>query len=181
MKIRKWTYSEIKFLKENYHNMTNQNIADKLQRSLSSIHQKGHLLRLKKDKDFLKELNKQNLGFQRHQFKKGNRPHNTKDVGYERITKDGYVEVKVAGPNVFELKHRWIWKQANGEIPKGYNIQFKDGNRQNCRIDNLYMISRSQQLSKENSMFARYPKELQKLIKVKGALTRQINKRKENE
>ena len=32
----------------------------------------------------------------RTQFKKGNLPHNTKFLGHERLTKDGYVEVSIA-------------------------------------------------------------------------------------
>ena len=109
-------------------------------------------------------------------FKKGHIPKNHKPVGYERITRDGYIEVKTAEPNVFELKHRLVWIEHNGEIPPGYNIQFKDGNRQNVSIENLYMISRSEQLKKENSLYARYPEDVQYLIKLKGALNRQINK-----
>lgn len=42
-------------------------------------------------------------------FKKGCIPKNHKEVGYERITRDGYIEVKTAEPNVFELKHRLVW------------------------------------------------------------------------
>ena len=61
-------------------------------------------------------------------------------------------------------------------LPICYNIQFKDGNRQNVSIENLYMISRSEQLKKENSLYARYPEDVQYLIKLKGALNRQINK-----
>ena len=41
-------------------------------------------------------------------FKKGHVPKNHKPVGYERITRDGYIEVKTAEPNVFELKHRLV-------------------------------------------------------------------------
>lgn len=50
-------------------------------------------------------------------FKKGHVPKNHKPVGYERITRDGYIEVKTAEPNVFELKHRLVWIEHNGEIP----------------------------------------------------------------
>ena len=116
----------------------------------------------------------------RHQFKKGHIPANHKPVGYERITKDGYVEVKTAEPNVFELKHRLVWVEWNGPIPSGCNIQFRDGNRQNCSIDNLYIISRSEQMRNENSYHARYPEEVKKLIQLKGALHRQINKASKN-
>ena len=86
------------------------------------------------------------------------------------------VPVKTAEPNVFELKHRLVWIEYNGEIPPGYNIQFKDGNKQNICIENLYMISRSEQMKTQNSMYARYPEDVQYLIKLKGALNRQINK-----
>lgn len=78
------------------------------------------------------------------QFKKGNRPHNTKPVGYERINDDGYILVKVSMDSKMVLKHRWVWEQANGPIPKGYNIMFRDGNRLNCSLDNLELVSRGE-------------------------------------
>ena len=45
-------------------------------------------------------------------------------------------------------KHRYIWEQAHGPIPKGMNIQFKDGDTTNCVLDNLYLISRAKQVRK---------------------------------
>lgn len=45
-------------------------------------------------------------------------------------------------------KHRYIWEQAHGAIPKGHNVQFKDGNPLNCVLDNLYLISRAKQVRK---------------------------------
>ena len=39
-------------------------------------------------------------------FKKGNIPKNHREVGSERITVDGYVEIKVAEPNKWKLKSR---------------------------------------------------------------------------
>ena len=114
-------------------------------------------------------------------FRKGHIPANHKPVGYERITRHGYIEVKESEPNKFVLKHRRIWEQANGLIPVGYNVQFRDGDRQNCSLENLYLISRSEQLKHENSMYARYPKEVQLAIQAKGALQRQINKINRNE
>ncbi len=87
------------------------------------------------------------------QFKKGNLPHNTKPMGYERITRDGYIEVKVSerpnrktGERNFIPKHRLIWEQINGPIPKGYIVIFLDGNSLNCVIENLALISRAEHL-----------------------------------
>ena len=114
-------------------------------------------------------------------FRKGNIPANHKPIGYERINADGYIEVKVAEPNKFRLKHRVVWEENFGIIPPGYNVQFRDKNRQNLTPDNLYLISRSEQLKKENSMYARYPEELQRVIRIKGALQRQINKFRKDE
>ncbi len=107
-------------------------------------------------------------------FKKGNTPGNHRPVGSERVNVDGYIERKVAEPNKWECKHRIIWKQAHGDIPKGYNIQFKDGNPLNCTLENLYIISRAEQMQTQNSLMARYPKELQKVIRLRGAVKRQM-------
>lgn len=83
-------------------------------------------------------------------FKKGQKAWNHKPLGYERVSVDGYIEVKIGEPKTFKLKHRVIWEQHHGKIKKGENVQFKDGNRQNCDINNLYLISREEQM-KQNS------------------------------
>ena len=108
-------------------------------------------------------------------FKKGNTPHNHKPVGWQRITKDGYVEIKIAEPNVFKLKHRLIWENEIGPIPAGHNIQFKDGNRLNCELENLYIITRAEQLGVNNSIH-RYPEELKKAMRMLGKLNKQLKK-----
>lgn len=116
-------------------------------------------------------------------FKKGNTPKNHREVGSERVGKDGYLWVKVAEPNKWKAKHRVIWEAANGPVKKGYNVQFKDGNPKNITLENLYLISRAQQLKEQNSLMARYPKEIREVIHLRGAVKRQMtlyNKRKEN-
>ena len=40
--------------------------------------------------------------------------------------------------------HRYIWQKHNGEIPKGFDVHHKDGNKLNNDIDNLDCISRSE-------------------------------------
>ena len=45
-------------------------------------------------------------------------------------------------------KHRWLWEQAYGAIPKGHCVQFLDGDTTNCVLDNLYLISRARQVRK---------------------------------
>lgn len=74
-------------------------------------------------------------------FPKGNRPKNAWPVNTEVVTTDGFIKVKIAEPNVWKLKHHIVWEQAYGERPKGYGIRFKDGNRLNCELDNLILLS----------------------------------------
>jgi len=109
-------------------------------------------------------------------FKKGRPSINIRPVGSERVNRDGYVEVKVEDPNKWRLKHRVIWEQHYGAIPPGHNIQFKDHNPLNLDITNLYIISNADQMRNENSYLARFPKDLADIIRLKGALQRQINK-----
>lgn len=81
-------------------------------------------------------------GWEPTQFKKGHRPHNHRPVGSERISVDGYSEIKVAEPKKWRMKHVVIWEAANGPVPKNHVIIFGDMNKQNLTIDNLILISR---------------------------------------
>lgn len=88
-------------------------------------------------------------------FKKGQKPHNTVEVGFERITKDGYIEVKVGDfkntSKNFKLKHRLIWEEIKGPVPEGFQVRFIDGNKKNLEFSNLKLVSLSESL-KINSM-----------------------------
>jgi hypothetical protein len=84
------------------------------------------------------------------QFKKGQEPHNTKWLGHERVSKDGYVEISIAATNPhtgygrrYVLKHRYVWEQANGPIPAGHALKCLDGNKQNCDPSNWEAVPRS--------------------------------------
>ena len=109
-------------------------------------------------------------------FKKGHINENKRAVGSERVNVYGYIEIKVAEPNRWRLKHRIIWEQHNGIIPEGCDVQFKNHNTLDCRIENLYLISKSEQMRNENSLMARYPEELRDVIRLKGVVKRQLRK-----
>lgn len=81
-------------------------------------------------------------------FKKGNIPHNTRQVGEERVTVDGYVEVHVARcrrekhNDQWVLKQRLVWEQHHGmPVPEGCKVIFCDGNRQNFDPENLLLVT----------------------------------------
>jgi len=72
-------------------------------------------------------------------------------VGSERITVDGYVEVKISDKPTstnrerqrrWRMKHVVIWERENGPLPKGHCIIFLDKNKMNFALDNLFLVSR---------------------------------------
>jgi len=77
-------------------------------------------------------------------FKKGAIPLNHRLVGSERVTVEGYTEIKIAEPNKWRLKQQITWEKHNGNVPKGYVVIFGDGNKCNLDIDNLILVSRPQ-------------------------------------
>lgn len=202
--MSKWTEEMKRYLREHYATDKSDDIAKALNVTKVAVVVKASILGLKKPREFFSKVsqcdackanqfrkghvpfNKDRKGYvtederkianiKSTQFKKGNLPKNHKPVGTERTTKYGYIERKTQEPNKWELLHRIVWKEHNGEIPKGYNIQFKDGDRTNCTIENLYIISRREQLVTQNS-FHTLPKEYAEIIQLKGALKRKINR-----
>lgn len=82
-------------------------------------------------------------GCEKTWFKKGHTPGNHKEVGTERTTIYGYIEVKVAEPNKWRAKHHVIWEQHNGLIPEKHVVCFRDGNKANFNISNLVLVHRA--------------------------------------
>jgi hypothetical protein len=84
------------------------------------------------------------------QFRKGQEPHNTRYLGHERISVDGYVEISVAETNPhtgynrrYVLKHVHLWEQANGPVPDGHCLKCVDSNKLNTDPSNWELIPRA--------------------------------------
>lgn len=75
------------------------------------------------------------------QFKKGNRPQNAQPVGSESKV-DGYWKVKIAEPNVWQLKSRHEWERIHGEkLRPSDKVLFLDKNADNFAQDNLVRVT----------------------------------------
>jgi len=192
----KWTEDKKKYLTENYSRKGNVELAEYFKVSRKSVQLMAFKLGLKKDPDVYLKLRTQsqftkgnvpfNKGLKQNsymskeniektkatRFKKGYKPHNHKPIGSERITKDGYTEIKTREPNKWELKHRMIWSKNNDLPSEGETIYFLDGNPQNIVIDNLGLKSRIKNML-ENS-YQNYPKEIiptkELIVKIKNEL-----------
>lgn len=179
MKKTKWTDEVIQFMIENYKGKDNIQLANLLNEEfnlntnadrVSNI--KANLKR-RKGIDLTTGINnggykkghvpankgtKGLTGANKTSFKKGNIPYNHREIGEERITKDGYTMIKVRDGHLnknWELKHRWLYEKHYGKIPDGYNLIFLDGNKQNIELSNLKLVSRSEDLiMNRNNLFS---------------------------
>lgn len=134
-----------------------------LNSGLTGYFEKGHesFNKGKKWDDYMpKESQKKSL---KTCFQKGNVPFNHRSVNSERINIDGYCEMKIKEPNVWVLKHRYIYEKEKGPIPKGYKVIFADRDKTNFNIDNLILVSSKEELILNRSRLIYENKELTKV------------------
>ena len=171
MKRKYWTQSELDYLRRIYPEMSNEEVAMWLHRSKRSVSSKANALGLYKTPEFYdKQMRKGQFVKGQVPFNKGipqkywmspegakrsGRGHfpsgtprddnpnsrQNKPIGHETVDKDGYIYVITYKGRV--PKHRHVWEQANGPIPPNHCVKFKDGDRTNCSLDNLYLVSRA--------------------------------------
>jgi hypothetical protein len=110
-------------------------------------------------------------------FKKGGLPPNTKhDLAVSvRVDNRGVkmLFIRISQSNWQPLQ-RYNWERVNGPIPPKMKVVFRDHNTMNCNVDNLELLTCAQ-LMKRNSLH-NYPVPITRIIQLRGALNRQINK-----
>jgi hypothetical protein len=103
-----------------------------------------------------------------------------KPIGTERISKDGYLERKVNDD--LPLQRRWravhliVWEAVHGPVnSRTHAVVFRNKDRTDIRLENLELVTRKELLAR--NWHRRYPKQIRQLVQLRGAITRQINKR----
>jgi HNH endonuclease len=119
------------------------------------------------------------------QFKKGQLPHNTKpgnghitirhyDANGQNIP---YYYIKLSHGKWYPL-HQHLWAQAHGPQPPKHCVVFKNGNTLNCVIENLELITMSENAIRNKQKFLSYPTELQELISTSNKLSKILKQKK---
>lgn len=149
-----------------------------------------------------KPKNKVIAGGEAHRFRKGHTPHNKGKRfvagGRSHETRfgpghlphnaktDGYISVRVhkrtgipykwirLSINNWQQLHKHTWEEANGPVPEGHIVVFRDRNTMNCNLDNLECISRAENMRRNT--IHRYPEDVKKNIRLVGKLNRKIKK-----
>lgn len=85
------------------------------------------------------------------QFLTGHESYNTMPVGTITKTSDGYLirkrQMEGSQWERWEFLHKTVWEENNGPIPEGMVVSFKDGNITNLDINNLMLISKSENMA----------------------------------
>lgn len=71
------------------------------------------------------------------------------------LTKNGYIGIALRDKDgvIHHLYlHRVLWEAFNGEIPEGMEIDHTDGNRTNYQLENLRLVSHSENCRNPNSL-----------------------------
>lgn len=184
---RSWTEADDATLRSLYKEISARELGEILGRSRAAIKNRAQTLKITKPGEnngfFRAGMTPWNKGSHyvaggrsaETRFKKGARPPNVHEVGHIRENSDGYLDIKVApGKRQWVQLHRYNWKQHYGAFPhKDMAVAFKDGNKHNCDISNLELITRAE-LMRRNTCHNHGP-EIAQVIQLRGALARKIN------
>jgi hypothetical protein len=147
-------------------------------RKANSQFKKGHTPENKgmKQVDYMTE--KQIARTKGTRFKKGHKPKNTLQDGAITVRTDHknrsgrkYQWIRIS-EGKWELLHKHIWEKANGAVPEGHCLWFKDGDSMNVTLDNLECITRVENARRNKQAFNSYPEPLKKAIKTKNKLNK---------
>lgn len=170
MSFKRYSAAEFDFLRRNYKAIGNKALGEALGRSADSIKDKMKRCGLKRTENELRTIKQQN---NTGHFKKGRLPHNANYNGHERITKDGYVEVRIKR-GVYILKHLHNWQKVNGKLPSGWCLKCRDGNKQNIDLSNWKLITRAENML--NNTRHEIPKELIPIMAALSHLKQKVKK-----
>ena len=157
-RIYKWTETELEYLREIAKGKYISEIVELMSKKFNYSFRKTQIksaMTKHKIKNGMK--NKVPKGFE--PWNKGlqignSHIHNLKNVGDEYINSDGFVMIKLDNPTRWVHKHRYLYEQTFGEIPKDKVLIFLDGNKQNLNLDNLKCITRKQLIKmNQNKLF----------------------------
>lgn len=152
IRLEYWSKEAVQFLKNNYRSMGDKEIAHKLESvqqkekgwTLKHVEKKRLYLGLKRSPSDLIAIKKRNIiigcwkdSNQKMWAKRGVFPEGT--IRYQRMGNDYRPVIKEDGRFIPYSNHRY--RQLHGDIPKGMNAVFLDGNQYNLDDSNIGLIS----------------------------------------
>ena len=91
------------------------------------------------------------VGCEKGWFKKGRAPHNKMPIGTVCKKHDGYLWRKIGeSSREWKQEHLLVWEAANGPLPNGCLVGFKDGNKENVALENLMLLTKAENAQLNN-------------------------------
>lgn len=205
MRRRKFILNEdqIQFIKENYLEMTPQQIGDELGLPKGIIRNRmnklglivpRHIVELRiastrfkpgdvpytKGKKQSEYMTKEQIErTKKNRFKKNNKPHNTLEgnlvVSIRRDSKGlKYKWIKISD-GCWEMLHIFNYQKKHGRIPDNMIVKFIDGDQMNCEPNNLECITKADHLRNVRSNFLELPPEVRETMGLIKKVTNEIN------
>lgn len=125
---------EKKFIKDNVLNTSNKKLAEMFNKQFNTN------ITVRQIKTFKYHNNLSN-GIDTR-FSKNNRMQINRPIGSERKCSNGHMWIKVEEPNVWQLKHRYLYEKYKGKLKRDDIVIFADGDKTNFDLDNLVLISK---------------------------------------
>lgn len=204
----RWTDDQIAALRRLYPTHAAREIAEQIGVATKQVYSKAHALGLNKPGDWMAERSRRIMADPNHpgrrawfapghipankgkphpakgravetQFKRGMVPHNWRAIGTDRISKEGYLQRKVADTGTtrrdYVPVHHLVWRMHGRTIPPQHALVFRDGDKRNFDINNLELVHRAE-LMRRNTVHRHGP-EVARAYQLIGAVRRQINRR----
>lgn len=121
--------------------------------------------------------------------RKAHEAHNYVPIGTTKVSTDGYLIRKITDdPSLvparrWEAVHRLVWIAAHGPIPEGHVVAFKPGMRtavlEQITEDRLELCTPAELVLRHG--INAYPPEIANTMRLRGVLTRAINKRSKDQ
>jgi hypothetical protein len=164
-----WTAAELATLHADYPVQGAKAVAASLNRTLKQVHNKASSRGVRRDKETrANECSARAKRIKNLRYA----------IGDERTESKGYVLRKV-GPGRWQAAHTFLWTQHHGPVPEGYQVQFRNGNKTDIRIENLELISYAENMNR-NSVH-NYPSPIPELVQLRSVLQRKINQKRKAE
>ena len=203
--MRGLTDEQKSYVRQHYNEMTDKDIGERLGVEWEKVRNYRFKHNIKKSKEYISKLQKSNpylfkeghIPFNkgknikefypkeslermaRTQFKKGDIPYDKREIGSIFVRSDGvpYIKYRDGFDNKNTMPYaRYVWEKEHGKIPNQHCIIHKDGNPQNCDIDNLELKSKAEMLDKV--AYYKYPEDVRKAILAVNKAERELNKLK---
>lgn len=195
-----WLETDLEALRTLYPNTNNVELGALFGRTERAINAQAVKMGLRKSPEFMAShaarfkpgLEPWNKGMKYHaggrsaetRFGPGNRPHTWLPISSLRLDATGTLQRKVSdepgGPHKrWRSVHELVWIEHHGPVPRGCVVVFKPGMKTTdpalITIDRIDCLSRAE-LMRRNSSWTNLPPELARLVQLRGALNRQINR-----